>query len=114
MSRWTSAPSGSGRENIARGMCYTRRPGLNAAGGHDGATGRVMRGTPEPSLASGGARPLAWGMTGYQWLVLLAAWLGWGFDAFDALLFNYVANLCVPDLRGLQIGTPEASAATTF
>src|SRR5436190_6566604 len=54
------------------------------------------------------------GFTSYQWLVLFAAWLGWGFDAFDALLFNYVANLCVPDLRGLTVGTPEANAATTF
>ncbi|MEY3764316.1 MAG: hypothetical protein RLZ42_976, partial [Armatimonadota bacterium] len=22
----------------------------------------------------------------YQWLVLFAAWLGWGFDIFDGLL----------------------------
>lgn len=26
-------------------------------------------------------------MNRYQWLVLAAAWLGWGFDEFDALLF---------------------------
>jgi MFS family permease len=51
-------------------------------------------------------------MTGYQWTVLFAAWLGWGFDVFDGLLFNYVAPNCVPTLLGLQIGTPEASAAT--
>lgn len=41
-----------------------------------------------------------WGFTGYEWLVLFAAWLGWGFDVFDALLFNYVARLCVPSLLG--------------
>jgi MFS family permease len=51
-------------------------------------------------------------MNGYQWLVLFAAWLGWGFDIFDGLLFNYVAPNCVPTLLGLRIGTPEASAAT--
>ena len=28
------------------------------------------------------------GMTRYQWTVLFAAWLGWGFDIFDSLLFN--------------------------
>lgn len=51
-------------------------------------------------------------MTGYQWTVLFAAWLGWGFDIFDGLLFNFVAPNCVPTLLGLQIGTREAAAAT--
>ena len=41
------------------------------------------------------------GLTRYQWTVLLAAWLGWGFDVFDAFLFNYVAPNCVPTLLGL-------------
>ena len=40
-------------------------------------------------------------MNGYQWTVLFAAWLGWGFDCFDGLLFNYVAPNCVPTLLGL-------------
>lgn len=48
-----------------------------------------------------------WGLSRYQWLVVLAAWLGWGFDVFDALLFNYVARLCIPDLLHLPAG-PEA------
>ena len=52
------------------------------------------------------------GFTRYQWLVLLAAWLGWGFDVFDGLLFNYVAPNCVPTLLGLTIGSPEAKHAT--
>ena len=47
-----------------------------------------------------------------QWTVLFAAWLGWGFDVFDGLLFNYVAPNCVPTLLGLGIGTPEAKHAT--
>jgi MFS family permease len=51
-------------------------------------------------------------MNRYQWTVLFAAWLGWGFDIFDGLLFNYVAPNCVPTLLGLQIGSPEARAAT--
>jgi MFS family permease len=51
-------------------------------------------------------------MNGYQWAVLLAAWLGWGFDLFDGLLFNYVAPNCVPTLLGLPLGSPEAKAAT--
>ncbi len=41
------------------------------------------------------------GLTGYQWLVVAAAWLGWGFDVFDGLLFNYVSRACIPDLLGL-------------
>jgi MFS family permease len=51
-------------------------------------------------------------MNGYQWTVLFAAWLGWGFDVFDGLLFNFVAPNCVPTLLGLEIGTPEAKQAT--
>jgi hypothetical protein len=35
-------------------------------------------------------------MNGYQWTVVLAAWLGWGFDVFDGMLFNFVAPNCVP------------------
>jgi MFS family permease len=66
-------------------------------------------------LSSGGAaaapRTLL-DMNGYQWTVLFAAWLGWGFDCFDGLLFNYVAPNCVPTLLGLTIGSPAARAAT--
>ncbi len=50
----------------------------------------------------------------YQWTVLFAAWLGWGFDIFDGLLFNYVAPNCVPTLLSLPIGSPEAKAATLY
>lgn len=50
----------------------------------------------------------------YQWTVLFAAWLGWGFDIFDGILFNYVAPNCVPTLLGLAIGSPEAKHATLF
>jgi MFS family permease len=51
-------------------------------------------------------------MNGYQWTVLFAAWLGWGFDVFDGLLFNYVAPNAVPTLLGLPIGSAAAKAAT--
>ena len=51
-------------------------------------------------------------MNRYQWTVLFAAWLGWGFDVFDGLLFNFVAPNAVPTLLGLRIGSPEAGAAT--
>ena len=51
-------------------------------------------------------------MNGYQWTVILAAWLGWGFDIFDSLLMNYVAPNAVPTLLGLTIGSPEAQSAT--
>ena len=61
---------------------------------------------PAPALRRG---PLD--MSGYQWTVLLAAWLGWGFDVFDGLLFNYVAPNCVPTLLHLPLGSPQAKAA---
>ena len=59
-------------------------------------------------------RPILLDMTAYQWTVLFAAWLGWGFDVFDGLLFNFVAPNCVPTLLGLEIGTPEARSATMW
>jgi MFS family permease len=49
-----------------------------------------------------------------QWIVLSAAWLGWGFDVFDALLFGYVAPNCVPTLLGLAIGSDAAKSATLY
>ena len=51
-------------------------------------------------------------MNRYQWTVLFAAWLGWGFDVFDGLLFNYVAPNCIPTLLGLPIGSLAARQAT--
>ena len=64
-----------------------------------------------PQATTAGRRLLL-DMNGYQWTVLFAAWLGWGFDVFDGLLFNFVAPNCVPTLLGLQIGSPAAKAAT--
>ena len=51
-------------------------------------------------------------MNAYQWTVLFAAWLGWGFDIFDSLLFNYVAPNAVPVLLGIPLGSPAARSAT--
>ena len=51
-------------------------------------------------------------MNGYQWLVLFAAWLGWGFDVFDGLLFNFVAPTCVPQLLGVPSGDPQITVVT--
>src|SRR6266576_3944624 len=62
------------------------------------------------AMAGGGVTVLD--MNAYQWTVLLAAWLGWGFDIFDSLLFNYVAPTCVPVLLHIPLGTPAAAAAT--
>jgi MFS family permease len=53
-------------------------------------------------------------MTGYQWTVVFAAWLGWGFDVFDGLLFNFVAPNCIPTLLNIPIGTPEARGVTLY
>lgn len=53
-------------------------------------------------------------MNGYQWTVIFAAWLGWGFDVFDGLLFNYVAPNCVPTLLGIPIKSPEAAKLVPY
>jgi MFS family permease len=54
------------------------------------------------------------GFSGYHWLVIAAGWAGWGFDVFDALLFNFVAPNCVPVLLHIPLGTPQAREATVF
>jgi MFS family permease len=53
-------------------------------------------------------------LTRYQWTVFAAAWLGWGFDVFDGLLFNYVAPNAVPTLLHLTLGGAAARTATLF
>jgi MFS family permease len=59
-------------------------------------------------------RATVWGLSGYHWLVIAAGWAGWGFDVFDALLFNFVAPNCVPVLLHLPLGSPAAREATVF
>jgi MFS family permease len=54
------------------------------------------------------------GLTRYQWLVLFAAWLGWGFDVFDGLLFNFVAPICIPNLLGLDPSDPATGKITMY
>ena len=51
-------------------------------------------------------------LTRYQWIVLFAAWLGWGFDIFDGLLFNYVAPNAIPTLLGRPSRVGMALGAT--
>jgi MFS family permease len=53
-------------------------------------------------------------LTRYQWTVFFAAWLGWGFDVFDGLLFNYVAPNAVPTLLGIPIGGEAAVTALPY
>lgn len=55
-----------------------------------------------------------WDMDGYQWTVLFAAWLGWGFDIFDGLLYALVADNAIPTLLGIPIGSEEAKKAVPF
>jgi MFS family permease len=74
-------------------------------------SGNTLAG-PTPSLLAN--RATVWGMTGYQWLVIAAAWLGWGFDVFDGLLFNYVAPVCVPDLLGITKSDPDYQGKISF
>src|SRR5579863_1308456 len=54
------------------------------------------------------------GLSGYHWLVIAAGWAGWGFDVYDAVLFNFVARNCIPTLLHLTPGSPTASSAVAF
>ncbi len=53
-------------------------------------------------------------MNGYQWTVIFAAWLGWGFDIFDGLLYALVADNAIPTLLGIPIGSDAAKAAVPY
>ena len=46
-------------------------------------------------------------MTGYQWLVLFIAWLGWVFDAMDATIYAIVLHPALHEL--LAAGTPTGT-----
>ena len=48
-------------------------------------------------------------MTKQGFFALVAAWLGWGFDVFDALLFSYVAK---PTFASLAPGMSDAEVNT--
>ncbi len=63
-------------------------------------------------LRTGSASHSLLGFSAYQWLVIAAAWAGWGFDVFDALLFNFVAASCIPTLLHLPLGSAAAHSAT--
>ncbi len=54
------------------------------------------------------------GLSGYQWLVIAAGWAGWGFDVYDAVLFNFVARNCIPTLLHLTPNSPAARSAVAF
>jgi MFS family permease len=52
-----------------------------------------------------------YGVTRYQWLVLLAAWLGWVFDSMDATIYTLVLHPALHDLLPSQASggaSPEA------
>ena len=41
-----------------------------------------------------------YGVTGYQWLVLFVAWLGWVFDSMDSTIYALVLHPALDDLLG--------------
>lgn len=54
---------------------------------------------------------LSWtqGVTRYQWLVLLIAWLGWVFDSMDATIYALVLHPALEDLLSVSPGEPTTS-----
>ena len=112
-----------GQRSVGAGVCNPARDRETRThqSTADDQEGQLLRRRANPgprldhrAMTERDARPLAWGMTRYQWTVLFAAWLGWGFDVFDGLLFNYVAPNCVPTLLGLPLGSVAAKKATLF
>ena len=52
------------------------------------------------------------GVTRYQWIVLLVAWLGWVFDSMDASIYALVLHPSLEDL--LQSTGPDAASTETI
>ena len=50
-------------------------------------------------------RPWWAGITGYQWLVLTVAWLGWVFDSMDSTLYAMVLQPALNELLGHSSST---------
>jgi len=73
-----------------------------------------MQGGPLTESPARAVRPGLLGLSGYHWLVIAAGWAGWGFDVFDALLFNFVSPNCIPVLLHLPHASPQARTATVF
>src|SRR5438445_5677097 len=49
------------------------------------------------------------GVTPYQWLVLLVAWLGWVFDSMDATIYAIVLHPALEDLLTASAGAGPVS-----
>ncbi|MGH7251199.1 MAG: MFS transporter [Nitrospiraceae bacterium] len=58
--------------------------------------------------------PTSWreGVTPYQWLVLLVAWLGWVFDSMDATIYAIVLHPALEDLLTASGGAGPVSPET--
>ncbi|MBP1600823.1 MAG: Major facilitator superfamily transporter [Acidobacteria bacterium] len=49
------------------------------------------------------------GVTGYQWLVLFVAWLGWVFDSMDSTIYAIVLHPALQELLGPTAGSAAES-----
>src|SRR5262249_40556570 len=107
-----AARSSGGAGRGSRNGSPTGAPPANPRPRPD-AVGAPGTGAARHAIPCAVSRPAPWGMTRYQWTVFFAAWLGWGFDVFDGLLFNFVAPVCVPRLLGVAAGDPAGAARGT-
>jgi MFS family permease len=69
---------------------------------------RAVSETPGPAPSTT-RTPWHHGVTRYQWLVLLVAWLGWVFDSMDATIYAIVLHPALHDL--LHTGSAPVSDA---
>lgn len=61
------------------------------------------------SKDNGVSMPWYRGLTGYHWLVLIVASLGWAFDTMDQWIFNLAKGPAIADLLSLTTGAPEVN-----
>jgi MFS family permease len=61
-------------------------------------------------------QPTPWhrGVTGYQWLVLFVAWLGWVFDAMDATIYALVLHPALHELLRKTHGAAVSQEAIAW
>src|SRR5512132_2917188 len=71
---------------------------------------------PVPTEQPSSSRDRWWfdGVTGYQWLVLFVAWLGWVFDAMDATIYALVLHPALHELLAASGIEPTSGAVAKY
>lgn len=120
----TVRPSGENPAAFLAGVCRPEREiwrGGSSASCRDpaaispgpGRKVRILTETLSPS-SPGARQPWYRGVSGYAWLVLVVASLGWLFDTFDQQLFTLIRNRSLEDLLSRTVGPDQLKPVVQY